>query len=150
MLIISEEFASRTIDAPDPLDALAAYTRVHGGLVVLTRGSKPLLFSRGDGQAKEFAPITVDARDTTGAGDSFRAGIIYGMLRGHDDARLIETASARSAMVCRTIPGVLHSPTDDELDRFLEDRVRRPVSDSSDAGDDQLPARPADHGLDEA
>ena len=63
---------------------------------------------------------TREARDTAGAGDSFRAGVIYGMLRGFADPRLIETASALSAMVCRQVPGVLNSPSEQELERFLE------------------------------
>ncbi len=119
-LIVSEEFASRSFRSNDPYEVLAGYTRSCDGLVVLTRGSEPLLYARGGGPVVEFAPFSVEARDTAGAGDSFRAGVIYGMLRGYADPRLIETASALSAMVCRQVPGVLNSPSEQELERFLE------------------------------
>ena len=68
------------------------------------------------------AIFAVDVQDTTGAGDSFRAGIIYGMLRGFDTERMIRTASAVAALVCQGVPGVLHSPTEAELEAFLAAR----------------------------
>jgi sugar/nucleoside kinase (ribokinase family) len=61
----------------------------------------------------------VHVRDTTGAGDSFRAGIIYGMLNGQEDEELIRTGAAVAALVCERFPGVLNSPTEGELSEFL-------------------------------
>lgn len=119
VVIVSQEYVSRSAELSEPRDVLAAYTRSCQGLAVLTRGSEPLLFARSNGQVQEFAPFSVQERDTAGAGDSFRAGIIYGMLRGYDDPLLIETASAVSAMVCQQPPGVLNSPTEGELTEFL-------------------------------
>ena len=117
--IISEEFALRFFETSDPNDVMSLFTDRCEGLVVLTRGSKPLLFSRVGAAVQALSPFTVEARDTTGAGDSFRAGLIYGMLHGYEDARLIETASAVAAMVSERIPGVLNSPTVAELERFI-------------------------------
>ena len=119
-VIISEEFALRSFEASDPYDVMALFTDRCKGLTVLTRGSKPLLFSRNGAEVRTFAPFSVEARDTTGAGDSFRAGLIYGMLHGYEDARLIETASAVAAIVSQRVPGVLDSPTVAELERFLQ------------------------------
>lgn len=118
VLIISEEYATRTI-ASDPHEVLAAFTARCRGLVVLTQGSEGVLAARHDADPREHPTFTVDARDTTGAGDSFRAGVIYGMLRGFDIERMIRTASAVAALVCERVPGVLHSPTEPELDAFL-------------------------------
>ena len=118
-VIISEEFALRSFETTDPNDVMSLFTDRGSGLIVLTRGSKPLLFARNHADVHSFAPFTVEARDTTGAGDSFRAGLIYGMLHGYEDARLIETASAVAAMVSERIPGVLNSPTVAELERFI-------------------------------
>ena len=122
-VIISEEFAQRSFKPTDPYDILSLFTDRCEGLVVLTRGSKPLLFARNDTEARAFSPFTVEARDTTGAGDSFRAGLIYGMLRDYDDTRLVETASAVAALVSQRVPGVLKSPSAAELEDFL--RVAR-------------------------
>lgn len=118
--IISEEFASRSFETGDPGLVLSTYTRRGLGLVVLTRGSEPLLFARDGAEVREFSPFRIDACDTTGAGDSFRAGIIYGMLEGYDDLGLIQTGSAVAAMVSRTVPGVLQAPTAAELKDFLD------------------------------
>ena len=119
-IVISEEFALRTFEHDDPDAIVSSFTHSCEGLVVLTRGSKPLLFARPDTEPQWFSPFEVEARDTTGAGDSFRAGMIYGMLRAYDDTRLIETASAVAAIVSQRVPGVLTSPTAEELERFLQ------------------------------
>jgi sugar/nucleoside kinase (ribokinase family) len=119
VVIISKEFAARTFDAFDPYEALAVYTDRCRGLVILTGGSAPVLYGRHSEEPGVFAPFPVEVRDTTGAGDSFRAGIIYGMLRGYDDRALVRTAGAMAAIVCQRIPGVLDSPTEDELEGFL-------------------------------
>ena len=81
--------------------------------------SEPAIYGRHGGQAQEFAPYPVVVRDTTGAGDSFRAGIIYAMLNGADDEELVRTASAVAALVCEGFPGVLNSPAEPELSEFL-------------------------------
>jgi sugar/nucleoside kinase (ribokinase family) len=118
VLIISEEFATRTMGS-DPHEVLAAFTARCRGLVVLTQGSGGVLAARHDAEPQEHPTFAVDVRDTTGAGDSFRAGVIYGMLRGFDTARTIRTASAVAALVCERAPGVLHGPTEPELEAFL-------------------------------
>jgi sugar/nucleoside kinase (ribokinase family) len=119
VLVVSEEFAAGTFETSDPGEIHAAYTRQCAGLVILTRGSRPLVNGGRGEQQQECRPFPVEARDTTGAGDSFRAGIIYGMLRGYDTRRLVETACAVAAIVSQRPPGVLNSPTEQELEEFL-------------------------------
>lgn len=123
VLVISEEFAARTFDTPDPREVLAGYLERCGGLVVLTRGSRALLYGRRGEQSQEYDPFRVEARDTTGAGDSFRAGIIYAMLRGYPDEGLVRTAGAVAALVCQRPPGVVNSPTQPELELFLDQHL---------------------------
>ena len=122
-VIVSEEFAVREIEAADPLEIMAGYTAQCRGLVILTLGSRPILYARPGEQPKQFLPFPVEARDTTGAGDSFRSGIIFGMLRGYNDERLIRTASAVAALVCQQVPGVLNSPSEQEVEQFLGQRL---------------------------
>ena len=119
VLVISEEYATREMGAADPQEVLAAYTQRSQGLVIATRGSEPLLYGRRDERPRTYAPFPVHVRDTTGAGDSFRAGIIYGMLNGQEDEELIRTGAAVAALVCERFPGVLNSPTEGELSEFL-------------------------------
>jgi len=122
-LIISEEFASRTFEPFDPEEVLAAYTARCRGLVILTQGGRRVVYARGDAPIQEHIPFSVEVRDTTGAGDSVRAGVIYGMLRDYGDDRLVTTASAVAAMVCRQAPSFLNSPTEAELEEFLSRRT---------------------------
>jgi sugar/nucleoside kinase (ribokinase family) len=122
VLVVSAEYATRAFGARDPQQVLAAYTEQCRGLVILTRGDEPLLYGRAGDQAQEQEPFSVAVRDTTGAGDSFRAGIIYGMLQGYAEDRLVRTACAVAAIVSQTVPGVLKSPTEHELIEFLAKR----------------------------
>ncbi len=119
VLVVSEEFATREFGPHDPRELLATYAERCRGLVILTHGSEPVVYGRRGGQAQECASYPVAVRDTTGAGDSFRAGAIYAMLNDADDPQLVRTASAVAALVCQGFPGVLNSPSEDELSEFL-------------------------------
>ena len=120
VLVVSEEFTGRTLSTAEAHDVVTGYVEQCSGLVLLTRGGGHLISARRGEPAREHEPFAVDVSDTTGAGDSFRAGIIYGMLRGDVDDVLVRTASALAAMVCERVPGVLNSPTEAELMEFLD------------------------------
>ena len=118
-LVISEEFAGRAFDVSVPEEILGVYAEQCRGLSILTRGNRPLLYARPGDAPQQSAPFAVEARDTAGAGDSFRAGVIYGLLRKYPDEQIVTTASAIAAMVCQTSPGVMHSPTEPQLEEFV-------------------------------
>jgi sulfofructose kinase len=58
-------------------------------------------------------------RDTTGAGDAFHAGFIYGMLRGEDVETSMRLANATAALKCRALGARTSLPTESELSEFL-------------------------------
>jgi sugar/nucleoside kinase (ribokinase family) len=118
-LVVSEEYAAHQLDDRESAQTFAAYAERCEGLVILTRGDKPMMYGRAGAAARFHEPFPIDAVDTAGAGDGFRAGIIYGLLQGLDGAELLTTASAVAALVCARAPGVLNSPTHSELTRFL-------------------------------
>jgi sugar/nucleoside kinase (ribokinase family) len=66
-----------------------------------------------------MSPFRVNVKDTTGAGDSFRAAIAFGMLQGYDWERCLRVACGLAGMVCERFPGVLESPTRAQLSAFL-------------------------------
>lgn len=116
-----EAAASRT--AREKL--FADYLQRASGLVVFTSGSQPLWYARGGQPAsarKELAAFKVEVVDSAGAGDSFRGGLIYGLLRGWSDEQTLQFASAVAALVCTTAPGCVNPPTLDEVRTFLADR----------------------------
>jgi sugar/nucleoside kinase (ribokinase family) len=61
----------------------------------------------------------VGARDTTGAGDAFHAGFIWGLLGGLDAAAVLRVAHGVAALAC-TQPGAQGGLPDREaLEAFL-------------------------------
>lgn len=123
-LVISEEFAGRILPRVDAAEVMAAYGESCRGMVILTRGEQSFLRQRPGQPVAKTAAFPVVARDTTGAGDSFRAGIVYGLLRGWGDERVVRTAAAIAALVCVSVPGVLGSPTAPQLEEFLARQAR--------------------------
>ena len=61
----------------------------------------------------------MDAIDTTGAGDSFRAGVVQGAIEGWSDEKTVDFSAALAAIVCTRAPGVLDSPGYDEVTALL-------------------------------
>lgn len=55
--------------------------------------------------------LAVDVADTTGAGDSFDAGFIFGWLNGWPIAASLELAVACGSLACRGIGGTTSQPT---------------------------------------
>ncbi len=59
-------------------------------------------------------------RDTTGAGDAFHAGFIYGMLCDLDLESCMKSGNAVAALKCRSLGGRAALPTAAELKNFLD------------------------------
>ncbi len=140
-LIISAEFLRREYPvAADDEDERAAlfdrYLACCPGLVAFTAGAGPIWWGRrrpGDGARPPIAPggatepgrrhelasFRVTVVDSAGAGDSFRGGLIYGMLQGWSDAESVRFAAATAALTCTRAPGCVHPPTLVEIQQLL-------------------------------
>ena len=118
--IISEEFLKFTYPDESIHAITSMYKAVAGGIVIFTFGNKEILYGSSKDDFQRFEPYQIDPVDTTGAGDSFRAGIIYGYLKKWATQEIIQFASALAAMVCRSFPGVLNSPSYDEVLSFMQ------------------------------
>ncbi len=117
-MIVSPELLRREFADADWEDLFERYLGVCPGLVVFTFGPEPLWFGRD--RRRTMRPFSVEAVDTAGAGDAFRAGIIYGMLQGWPDDRTVRFACAVAGLVCTTAPGVMNSPGLSEVEAFLQ------------------------------
>ena len=62
-------------------------------------------------------------RDTTGAGDAFHAGFIYGMLSGDDLETCMKLGNAVAALKCRSLGGRAALPTIAELQDLIGSRA---------------------------
>lgn len=69
-----------------------------GGIVIMTDGDSPVYAIDCDGTILQVDVPQVAVLDTTGAGDAFRAGIIYGMLNQWELARSLRLAVAAGAL----------------------------------------------------
>lgn len=127
-MIISGELMAR--EYPDALKSDAARERLFAdyrarcpGLVIFTSGSRPLWYARGGPASRaarrEMAPFPVEVVDSAGAGDSFRGGLIYGMLQDWSDDEAVRFACAVAALICTTAPGCVHPPTLEQVHALL-------------------------------
>ena len=103
----------------EPEALFREYQAATSGLVIFTFGDAPLWYARPDEAVRFFQPYSVDPVDTTGGGDSFRAGIVYGFLKQWDEDKTIDFAAAVAAITCTRSPGVLNAPTCDEVFDFM-------------------------------
>jgi sugar/nucleoside kinase (ribokinase family) len=79
--------------------ALRALRQRHEGMLCVTRGDQGSMLLVDD-RLYEAPAFQVQAVDTTGAGDVFRAGIIYALLRGESPEMLLRWGNAAAALTC--------------------------------------------------
>ena len=83
----------------DPERALEKVRRLNPGLLCMTLGEDGAAALEGD-VFHAIPAVPVKVVDTTGAGDVFRAGMIYGMLQGWNVPALLRFATAAAAVSC--------------------------------------------------
>lgn len=90
------------------------------GLVIITTGEKDMLYGRKGELMKRMKPFSIAAKSTLGAGDTFKAGCVYGLLNGMKDDELVRFASACSAVAISRYPLPLNPPTLKEVENLLK------------------------------
>lgn len=118
-IAVAESFIRENYAGQDLQDLFRQYQQNCDGLVVFTFGAKAIWYARPGQTVNSFQPYAVDAVDTTGGGDSFRAGLVYGFLNEWTDKQMIDFAAAVAAVVCTRFPGVMNAPTYDEVAEFI-------------------------------
>ncbi len=89
------------------------------GLVIITRGEKEMIYGRKGQPMKKMKPFSVEVKSTLGAGDTFKAGCVYGLLNNMSDDELVRFASACSAIAISRFPLPLNPPTLEEVKMLL-------------------------------
>ena len=90
------------------------------GLTILTQGGGDMLYGRKDAALHRMKPFDVEVRSTLGAGDTFKAGCVYGLLHEMADDALVRFASACSAMAISRFPLPLHPPKLEEVRALID------------------------------
>ncbi len=109
--IVSNEFIRGQYPEMDAEALLGEYIKHSDGLTIFTFGAREILYARGGGNIRRFAPYRVEVASTLGAGDSFKAGAVYGLFQGMDDAGLVAFASATAAAAVSRYPIPKYPPT---------------------------------------
>lgn len=88
------------------------------GTVVITQGARGV--TAGDGkQVYEIPAYSIEAVDTTAAGDVFCGSLAVGIAEGKDLAEALRFANAAGALSVRKIGAQPSAPRRDEIDEFL-------------------------------
>ena len=102
--------------APDEAEALAISTRDAGAdWVLVTLGGEGALLA-GAGGLHRARPAPAEVVDTLGAGDTFIARTLYGLLTGETPDDMLTAASAEAARTCSHFGGFGH-PAPIDVDR---------------------------------
>ncbi|MBI4521727.1 MAG: carbohydrate kinase family protein [Gemmatimonadetes bacterium] len=116
--IFSEEAPQLLTGIPDSEEALRELRHRHTGLLCVTLGERGAMALDGDRVYHQPA-FPVVARDTTGAGDVFRGGFIYGLLRGWSVPDLLEFAAAAAAVSCTRLGALDSVPMLEDVEHLL-------------------------------
>jgi sulfofructose kinase len=123
LLVTSREFPHRLTGINDERASLIELKARYGcPLVGMTMGKRGAMVYL-EGQFLESAAYEVpgSCRDTTGAGDAFHGGLLYGLLGGEDLESSLKLANATAALKCRALGARTALPTKAELEEFLTD-----------------------------
>jgi sugar/nucleoside kinase (ribokinase family) len=99
----------------------------HGaGAIIITDGPRPVLVVRPDGSPFGVEPYQIpDVVDTSGAGNMFKAGIIYGWLRPEWTLEYqVKFACAAAGLYCRRQRGDDPPPSLDEIAALMRAQPR--------------------------
>ena len=117
-IVVSQEYIEREYPNENVPLLLDHYHKSCAGLVIFTFGNREILYIEPSMKRPlSFKPYTVDVVDTLAAGDTFRAGVIYGLLQNMPATEIVRFAAATAAIACTRFPSVFQPP---DLTEILE------------------------------
>jgi sulfofructose kinase len=121
ILIGSKEFPARVTGVTDERATLVELKNRYGcALVGMTIGAAgAVVYCDGSFIESPGFQAPRGCRDTTGAGDAFHAGFLYGFLTGEDIETSLKLGNAVAAIKCSALGARTALPTKTELDDFL-------------------------------
>ena len=109
--VISHECTDSEYPGLAPEKVMDLMIRETKGLTILTQGGGEMLYGRAGEPIHRMKPFPVEVRSTLGAGDTYKAGCVYGLMHGMSDDEMVRFASACSAVAISRFPLPLHPPT---------------------------------------
>lgn len=120
ILFMNETEAEHYGRTDDAVAAAEEFAKT-AGMAVIKRGKSGSIAVR-DQKLYQAPSYTVTAVDTTGAGDSFNAGFVYGFLRGKTMEECLQCGNACGALSVTALGGNTGFPTEERLQEFLLER----------------------------
>ena len=117
--VVSGECLSQHYQGMDKDDVMAMLQETAQGLVIITSGGGEMRYGRKGEAIKRMKPFPVEVRSTLGAGDTFKAGCVYALLKGMADDDLVRFASACSGIAISRFPLPLNPPTLAEVEALI-------------------------------
>ena len=117
-VITSSRFPTLFTGISDREKALVEMQRQAPGFLCATLGHEGAI-ALVDGEILYAKGFEVNAVDTTGAGDVFHAGFIYGLLQNWEVREILRFANGAAAFKCGELGGRKGIPTLEEIRKFL-------------------------------
>ncbi|NWF92575.1 MAG: hypothetical protein HXY46_06635 [Syntrophaceae bacterium] len=117
-MITSSRFPSLFTGISDREKAILELQKHTSGFLCSTLGDEGAMAFI-NGEILYVKGFKVKAVDTTGAGDVFHAGFIYGLLQNWEVVEILKFANAVAALKCHDLGGRKGIPTIEEVHRFL-------------------------------
>jgi sugar/nucleoside kinase (ribokinase family) len=116
--IFAEHVPTRVTGLREQEEALRALRQPHHQVLCVTLGERGAMAL--DGGGLHYAPaFEVEAVDTTGAGDVFRAGFLFALLRGWSTEDTLRFANAAAAVSCTRLGALGGIPSLDEVEELV-------------------------------
>ncbi|MBQ3906297.1 MAG: carbohydrate kinase family protein [Lachnospiraceae bacterium] len=109
--VVSKECTSQHYAGMPAEEILNLMKENTDGLTIITQGGGDMLYARRGEEIHRMKPFSVEVKSTLGAGDTYKAGCVYGLLRDMKDEELVRFASACSAIAISRFPLPLKPPT---------------------------------------
>ncbi len=119
-LVTSSDFPRRFTGISNPKEALVRLKEVSGSYFVAMTLGKDGVLAYHEGEFIHVPGFDVECLDTTGAGDAFHGGFIYGLLQGYTIEQTLKVANAVAALKCRSYGAQNGLPTLTQLEEFLK------------------------------
>jgi len=119
--IVSKECTGQHYKGMIPEEIMKLMQEKTDGLTIITQGGNEMLYARKGSKIHRMKPLKVEVKSTLGAGDTFKAGCVYGLLNGMKDDELVRFASACSAIAISRFPLPLNPPKLEEVNKLIGD-----------------------------
>jgi sulfofructose kinase len=118
-LIATESFVHSLTGVGSVVDGLVMLAKSGPRVACATRGDLGSIAVSGE-DIFECPAFSVPVKDTTGAGDVFHAGYVFGLIKKWDLKKRVRFASGLAAMKCTMLGGRTALPSESEMTKFMK------------------------------